>query len=177
MRGEDRLVLTAAFGSASRRRRTAAGWAFIPASACMRYSTGPREWYHCIPRGLDGRRGIGLLESYKRSGGSIPRSWSRDLPISPHLYASELYASRQTNHTFNVNFTKMTDKSVWDKEIPVLKRMIQYIDQGVLDSKTQSASLRPNSKICQPSAQNSRPGPLSMESRKAAPRTGPGPPK
>lgn len=30
----------------------------------------------------------------------------------------------------------MTDKSVWDKEIPVPKRLIEYIDQGVRDSKT-----------------------------------------
>lgn len=29
----------------------------------------------------------------------------------------------------------MTEKSVWDKEIPVPERMIQYIDQGIIDSK------------------------------------------
>ncbi len=28
--------------------------------------------------------------------------------------------------------TKMTDKSIWDKEIPVPERLIQYIDPGVL---------------------------------------------
>ena len=41
LRGEGRSTLTAAVNPASRRRRTAAGRAFIPASVCMRRPTDP----------------------------------------------------------------------------------------------------------------------------------------
>lgn len=71
----------------------------------------------------------------------------------------------------------MTDKSVWNKEIPVPERMIQYIDQGVIDSKPNP---HPNPQlqnmVTQPPAQNFRQEPSSMGSRRVALRTGRGPP-
>lgn len=71
----------------------------------------------------------------------------------------------------------MTDRSVWDEEIPVPERMIRYIDQGVIDSKAPSAPIPTQGMLAQPLAQNSHQEPLFMGYQKAAHRTGRGLPR
>lgn len=42
----------------------------------------------------------------------------------------------------------MTDKSVWDKEIPGPERLVEYIDQGVRESKMLFPSRLTHPTIC-----------------------------
>lgn len=62
---------------------------------------------------------------------AAPKPWKKE-----HLLCRITCVNGKVDRHTLYHLTKMTDKSVWDKEIPVPGRLIEYVDQGVRDGKS-----------------------------------------